>query len=209
MKKVGDTMLKEWLEKAGPEGQAARRRATASRRAVASAPRRSTLLYDGAAWLAALFMVGLLAMVLLSIAGRQLDFHVPRHRRLRRLHDGRERLPGARPHLQARRAHPRDAAAGARCTARLRRGFEVWALVAATAARRRWAPSTACALAWQSRAFNDISTGSDATPLWIPQLAMAVGTVILPIALSTSWCSSCAAAGAARRDRTDRRALHE
>src|SRR5215467_4516954 len=34
-------------------------------------------LYDGAAWLAALFMVGLLAMVLLSIAGRQLHFHLP------------------------------------------------------------------------------------------------------------------------------------
>ena len=34
------------------------------------------LLYDGAAWLAALAMVGLLAMVLLAIASRQLDFHV-------------------------------------------------------------------------------------------------------------------------------------
>ena len=32
---------------------------------------------------------------------------------------------------------------------------------------------------WQ---FNDVSTGNDATPLWIPQLAMGVGTVILVIA---------------------------
>jgi TRAP-type C4-dicarboxylate transport system permease small subunit len=30
--------------------------------------------------------------------------------------------------------------------------------------------------------FNDISTGNDATPLWIPQIAMAVGTVLLAIA---------------------------
>jgi TRAP-type C4-dicarboxylate transport system permease small subunit len=30
--------------------------------------------------------------------------------------------------------------------------------------------------------FNDISTGNDATPLWIPQIAMAVGTVVLLIA---------------------------
>jgi TRAP-type C4-dicarboxylate transport system permease small subunit len=37
-------------------------------------------------------------------------------------------------------------------------------------------------LVWQSRAFNDISTGNDATPLWIPQLAMALGTVVLAIA---------------------------
>ena len=37
-------------------------------------------------------------------------------------------------------------------------------------------------LAWQSHAFNDISTANDATPLWIPQLAMAVGTAILLVA---------------------------
>ena len=35
---------------------------------------------------------------------------------------------------------------------------------------------------WQSRQFNDISTGNDATPLWIPQLAFAVGTFILLVA---------------------------
>ena len=34
-------------------------------------------LYNGAAALAALFLVGLLGMVLLSIVGRQLNFHVP------------------------------------------------------------------------------------------------------------------------------------
>jgi TRAP-type C4-dicarboxylate transport system permease small subunit len=32
---------------------------------------------------------------------------------------------------------------------------------------------------WQ---FNDISQGQDASPLWIPQIAMCVGTVILAIA---------------------------
>ena len=34
-------------------------------------------LYDSAAALAALFMIGLLGMVLLSIASRQFHFHVP------------------------------------------------------------------------------------------------------------------------------------
>ena len=34
----------------------------------------------------------------------------------------------------------------------------------------------------QSLAFNDISTGLDATPLWIPQIGMAAGAVILAIA---------------------------
>ncbi|MCS6811472.1 MAG: TRAP transporter small permease, partial [Tepidimonas sp.] len=38
-------------------------------------------------------------------------------------------------------------------------------------------------LVWQSYVFHDISTGLDATPLWIPQLGMAVGTVLLVLAL--------------------------
>jgi TRAP-type C4-dicarboxylate transport system permease small subunit len=42
-------------------------------------------------------------------------------------------------------------------------------------------------LCWQSRLFNDISTSNDATPLWIPQLSMAVGAVILFIALVDEW----------------------
>jgi hypothetical protein len=37
-------------------------------------------------------------------------------------------------------------------------------------------------LVWQSRQFNDVSTSNDATPLWLPQIGMAVGTVILLIA---------------------------
>ena len=45
------------------------------------------------------------------------------------------------------------------------------------------------ALAWfsirlvlQSREFHDISSGLDATPLWIPQLGMAVGTTLFALA---------------------------
>jgi hypothetical protein len=34
----------------------------------------------------------------------------------------------------------------------------------------------------QSHLFHDISTSNDATPLWIPQLSMAAGNVILLIA---------------------------
>ena len=39
-----------------------------------------------------------------------------------------------------------------------------------------------CRLAWQSYAFHDISTSNDATPLWMPQIAMALGAVVLAIA---------------------------
>jgi TRAP-type C4-dicarboxylate transport system permease small subunit len=37
-------------------------------------------------------------------------------------------------------------------------------------------------LSWQSHLFDDISTGNDATPLWIPQLSMAIGNLILLVA---------------------------
>ncbi|MNC99056.1 hypothetical protein D3C83_172100 [compost metagenome] len=38
-------------------------------------------------------------------------------------------------------------------------------------------------LVWTSRAFNDISQGNDATPLWIPQIAMAAGACLLLVAM--------------------------
>ena len=38
-------------------------------------------------------------------------------------------------------------------------------------------------LVMQSIEFKDISTSMDATPLWIPQLAMALGTVIFAVAV--------------------------
>ena len=41
----------------------------------------------------------------------------------------------------------------------------------------------ACRLVWVSRATNDVSAASDATPLWLPQLAMAMGCVGLAVAL--------------------------
>lgn len=38
-------------------------------------------------------------------------------------------------------------------------------------------------LAWQSYSFEEISQGVDATPLWIPQLTMAAGSLVLLVAL--------------------------
>lgn len=137
-------------------------------------------LYDGAAWLAALAMLGLLAMVLLSIASRQLHFHVP----------GTDAYAGylmasagflALAHTFKRGEHIRVTLLLARLRGTPRRVMEVWALAAGTALAGL-AAWYSVRLSWQSHAFHDISTGSDATPLWIPQLGMAVGGVILFIA---------------------------
>ncbi len=137
-------------------------------------------LYLGAAWLAALFMVGLLVMVLLSIVSRLLHFHVP----------GTDAYAGylmagagflALAHTLKRGEHIRVTLLLSALKGGARRGVEIWALVAAVALSALLAFYSA-RLAWQSRQFNDISTGNDATPLWIPQIAMAVGSLILLIA---------------------------
>ena len=62
-----------------------------------------------------------------------------------------------------------------------RRALELWALAAAAALAGLFAWYSA-RLVWQSRLFNDISTGNDATPLWIPQLTMAWGALIFAVA---------------------------
>ena len=137
-------------------------------------------LYDGAAWLAALMMVGLLGMVLLSIISRQFHFHVP----------GTDAYAGylmaaagflALAHTLKRGEHIRVTLVINALHGRWRRALELWALGAANLLTLLFA-FYACRLAWQSHQFNDISTSNDATPLWIPQLAMAAGTVILAIA---------------------------
>ena len=61
------------------------------------------------------------------------------------------------------------------------RALELWALGAATLLSALFAYYSV-RLVWQSWDFNDISTGNDATPLWIPQMTMALGTVVLCIA---------------------------
>lgn len=139
-------------------------------------------LYDGAAALAALFMVGLLVAVLLSVLGRQLAFNIP----------GIDAYAGylmaaagflALAHTLKRGEHIRVTLLLSALRGGTRRAMELWALAAATmlAVLSAW---YSVRLAWQSYTFHDVSTSSDATPLWIPQLSMAAGTVILAIAFA-------------------------
>lgn len=137
-------------------------------------------LYDGAAWLAAFCMVGLLVMVLLSVLGRLLHFHVP----------GTDAYAGylmaaagflALAHTLKRGEHIRVTLLLTALPRRAQRAMELWAHAAAAVLSGVLA-FYAARLVWQSRLFNDISTGNDATPLWLPQLGMALGTLILFIA---------------------------
>lgn len=137
-------------------------------------------LYDGCAALAAMFMVGLLVMVMLSILGRQFHFNVP----------GIDAYAGymmagagflALAHTLKRGEHIRVTLLIGRLQGAAHRGMELWALFAASLLALLSAFYSA-RLAWQSYTFHDISTSNDATPLWIPQLTMALGTAVLAIA---------------------------
>jgi TRAP-type C4-dicarboxylate transport system permease small subunit len=138
-------------------------------------------LYDAAAWVAALLMIGVLLMVLVGILGRQFHFYVP----------GTDAYAGylmagtgfmALAHTFRRNEHIRVTLLLQALTGKVRRALEIWSLTVAVGLAAVMAYYST-RLVWQSHQFHDISTGNDATPLWIPQLGMAAGTVVLLIAL--------------------------
>lgn len=65
---------------------------------------------------------------------------------------------------------------------RWRKAGEIWAHVIAAVTATFFA-RYAINLVYWSEKLNDISQGQDATPLWIPQLALAVGACLLAVAL--------------------------
>lgn len=142
-------------------------------------------LYDATAWLAALAMIGVLFWVLAAIVSRQLGVNLP----------GTDAYAGycmaasgflALAHTLKRNEHIRVTLLLGRLHGKARRGLEIWALTAGTLLGILFAVYSV-RLAWISHAINDVSTGNDATPLWIPQIAMALGAVVLAIALADDW----------------------
>ena len=65
---------------------------------------------------------------------------------------------------------------------RLRRPLEIWSHLAGTFFCGALALYSV-RLVWLSWKLNDISQGNDATPLWIPQIGMAAGALVLLVAM--------------------------
>jgi TRAP-type C4-dicarboxylate transport system permease small subunit len=137
-------------------------------------------LYNAAAYLAALLLIGTLTMVLLGIFGRMFGFQVR----------GTDAYAGyfmagagflALAHTLTRGDHIRVSLILEHAGVRGRKALELWSLSAATVLSTAFAYFSV-RLAWQSYVLHDISTGNDATPLWVPQLAMAAGTLLFAIA---------------------------
>jgi TRAP-type C4-dicarboxylate transport system permease small subunit len=137
-------------------------------------------LYSSAAAMAALCMVGLLMMVMLSVVSRQLGFNVR----------GTDAYAGylmagagflALAHTLKKGEHIRVTLVLNALQGTWRKALEIWSLGFASLLSSALA-FYSCKLVWESLQFNDMSTGVDATPLWIPQLVMAAGTVVFAIA---------------------------
>jgi TRAP-type C4-dicarboxylate transport system permease small subunit len=138
-------------------------------------------LYDAAGYLAAFFMVGILLMVLASVVGRLVGFNLR----------GSDAYAGycmaaasflALAHTLKRGEHIRVTLFLDRFGGRLRRPLDLWSHAAGTFFCGALAYFSV-RLAWNSHVFNDISQGNDATPLWLPQIAMAVGAIVLLVAM--------------------------
>ncbi|HSN21823.1 MAG TPA: TRAP transporter small permease [Usitatibacter sp.] len=163
------------------------------------------LLYDAAGYLAAFFMIGVLAMVLASVVGRLAGFNLR----------GSDSYAGycmaaasflALAHTLKRGEHIRVMLFLERFGGRLRRPLEIWshaagaffcALLALYSVR----------LAWESYAFHDISQGNDATPLWIPQISMAAGCIVLLVAMVDDFVLLLRGRALAAADRDEIKAL--
>lgn len=66
---------------------------------------------------------------------------------------------------------------------KMRRVMEIWCFTIATGLGWYFTYYAVKATYWSWK-FNDISQGQDATPLWIPQLSMVLGSAVFAIALT-------------------------
>jgi TRAP-type C4-dicarboxylate transport system permease small subunit len=139
-------------------------------------------LYLAAGALAGLGLIAIAVLVLLSIVTRLLGLYVP----------GLSVYAGyamatssflALAYTFGKGGHIRVALFIDKFSGPRRRAAELWCLAVGT--------FLAGYLAWfsvkmvrVSQMLGDVSEGADATPLWIPQIGMAVGSVLLAIALA-------------------------
>ncbi len=137
------------------------------------------ILYLGAGIAAAGFIVVMLAIIVLQMAARWTGFTFP----------GSAEYAGytmaaasflAFAHTLDRGAHIRVSLLLSRL-GRYRWHGEVWCF-AIGAMLSSYLAYYAVRGVWWSWRLGDVSQGQDATPLWIPQLAMAAGSILLAIA---------------------------
>lgn len=138
-------------------------------------------LYRASGAVAGIFLITTLAVILLGIVSRLLGFYVR----------GTDDYAGysmaatgflALGYTLKHGEHIRVSLLLERLKGRRRHAVEVFALAVSALAAAMFAWYSV-RLVWNSRLFNDVSQGVDATPLWIPQLGMAAGAIVFLVAL--------------------------
>jgi TRAP-type C4-dicarboxylate transport system permease small subunit len=139
-------------------------------------------LYTACGALAGVSMVALLALVMANILGRLLGFYLR----------GADAYAGycmagasffALAYALGHGDHIRVTLILQKFTGAPRRALEIWSLAVASLLSGLFA-YYAFKMVWWSWSFNDISQSNDATPLWIPELSMAIGVGVLFIAFA-------------------------
>lgn len=139
-------------------------------------------LYLAAGALAGLGLIAIAVLVLLSIITRMLGVYVAGLT----VYAGYAMAASsflALAYTFGRGGHIRVSLFIERLTGPRRRAAELWCLAAGTflAGYLAW---YAVKMVRVSHMLGDVSEGADATPLWIPQVGMAAGSVLLAIALA-------------------------
>lgn len=142
-------------------------------------------LYTLCGALAAICLVGLLVMILLGVIDRTIPMPF----------EGTDAYAGylmagagflALAYTFGRNEHIRVTLLVNALTGKKRFYLEMWALSVGVVLTGLFA-FYAVRFTWQSHTLHDVSTGLDATPLWIPQIPMAVGCVVFFIAFIDRW----------------------
>lgn len=137
--------------------------------------------YLAAMYVSGVCMVGVLLAVMSNVAGRSFGFQV----------SGADAYAGylaaasaffALAHTLKRGEHIRVSIVLARARGMARKLLELWCfsagiVICIALAVYSWR------LVWLSWLFGDISQSNDATPLWIPQLSMALGCSVMLLAM--------------------------
>lgn len=139
-------------------------------------------LYFGCGVIAALFLISILTIIVLQMLARWTGQTFP----------GATDYAGycmaaasffAFAHALNRGAHIRVSLVLNALPAGPKRWLEIWCFSIGTALAWYFV-YYACKATYWSWKFKDVSQGQDATPIWIPQSAMVIGSVVFAIALS-------------------------
>jgi TRAP-type C4-dicarboxylate transport system permease small subunit len=136
--------------------------------------------YDVCAWVAGAFMVSILVNILVQVVGSYFGLYIR----------GTDAYAGysmagasflALAHTLRRGEHIRVTLILQRLSPLWRRRFEIGCLVVAVLLTASFAWYSWTMVVW-SFEFNAVSEAMDVTPLWIPQLSMAIGVTVLLVA---------------------------